>query len=86
MEIKNKILELEALKLPCPSMSFVNIPLAENAPADLCVAMGKNGQFIDVVPGKSLVVFRMGEAPENTLVPAAFHNQMREKISVRIGN
>lgn len=58
-----------------------NLSLSLNAPVDLFAAMGKNGQFIDVVPSENLVVIRMGEAPDNALVPVAFHNDMWAKIN-----
>ncbi len=69
--------------LPGLSNSF-NIPLSTNAPADLFAAMGKNGQFIDVAPLKNIVVIRMGEAPDNSLVPTIFHNEMWAKINAII--
>jgi len=55
--------------------------LAPSAPEDLYAAMGKNGQFIDVVPSDDLVVIRMGEAPDNSLVPIVFHDEMWKKIN-----
>ncbi len=65
---------------PSLALSF-NMELASNAPADLIAALGKNGQFINVVPSMNLVVIRMGEAPDNALVPIAFHNTMWEKLN-----
>ena len=44
------------------------------------MAAGKNGQFIDIIPSKNMVVVRMGEAPDDSLVPAIFHNEMWGKI------
>lgn len=35
------------------------------APADMYQAMGKNGQFLMVVPSKGLVIIRMGAYPDN---------------------
>ena len=61
-----------------------NVPLSINAPSDLFAAMGKNGQFIDVVPGRKIVVIRMGEAPDNSLVPITFHDDMWIKINAII--
>lgn len=61
-----------------------NISLSSNAPSDLFAAMGKNGQFIDVVPSENIVVVRMGEAPDNALVPVTFHNDMWAKINAII--
>jgi len=57
-----------------------NISLSPSAPNDLFAAMGKNGQFIDIVPSQNLIVIRMGEAPDAGLVPTLFHDQMWEKI------
>ena len=57
------------------------IPLADNAPDDLFAGLGKNGQFVEVIPSQNLVVVRMGEAPDSSLVPIAFHNEMWEKIN-----
>ncbi len=69
-----------SIVLPGLPISF-KIPLSENAPSDLFAAMGKNGQFIDVVPSNNIVVIRMGEAPDNSLVPRAFHDEMWAKIN-----
>jgi CubicO group peptidase (beta-lactamase class C family) len=54
----------------------VNSSLASNAPQDLIAGMGKNGQFVVVVPNQNIVVIRMGEAPGDFLVPINFHNEM----------
>ena len=58
-----------------------NIPLSADAPIDLYAAIGKDGQIIDVIPSKNLVVVRMGESPDNSLVPVNFHNEMWQKIN-----
>ncbi len=36
---------------------------------------------IDVVPSRNIVVIRIGEAPDNSLVPRAFHDEMWAKIN-----
>lgn len=64
---------------PTSILSFP-FPLSANAPADTYVAMGKNGQFIGVVPSQKIVYIRMGEAPDDSLVPVQFHNQMWDKL------
>ena len=51
--------------------------LASNAPKDLIAGMGKNGQYLDIIPSQNLVIIRMGEAPDgDNLVPINFHNEM----------
>ncbi len=55
--------------------------LTNNAPNDLYSALGKNGQFLDVLPSENVVVVRMGESPNGDLVPITFHNEMWEYIS-----
>lgn len=55
--------------------------LAPNAPADLVAALGKNGQMIDVVASQNLVVIRMGDNPDNSLVPIQFHDDMWVKLN-----
>ena len=51
--------------------------LASNAPEDLIAGMDKNGQYLDVIPSRNLVIIRMGEAPDgNNLAPINFHNEM----------
>ena len=66
-----------------PGTSFpINKSLSENAPKDLFAGMGKNGQFLDIIPSKSLIVVRMGEAPGDSLVPISFHDEMWQKINL----
>ncbi|RMA58550.1 serine hydrolase domain-containing protein [Ulvibacter antarcticus] len=64
-----------SIRLPGFNLSF-NTSLSLNAPSDMYAAMGKNGQFINVVPSENMVVIRMGEAPDNDLVPIEFHDEM----------
>ncbi|MFY8037070.1 MAG: serine hydrolase domain-containing protein [Cyclobacteriaceae bacterium] len=55
--------------------------ITSNAPDDMFAAMGKNGQLINVVPSKKLVMVRMGEAPDNLLVPFTFQNELWAKLN-----
>lgn len=61
----------------------VNIPgaLAPHAPADMYCAMGKNGQFIDVVPSQQIVLVRMGNAPGGALVPGFLNDSIWVRFS-----
>jgi CubicO group peptidase (beta-lactamase class C family) len=43
--------------------------LCSNAPDDMYAAMGKNGQYINVVPSQNMVWIRMGDVSEEGLVP-----------------
>jgi len=58
----------------------LNVSLSPAAPDDMIAAMGKNGQFINIIPSLGMVVVRMGEAPGTNLVPVTFHNEMWQKI------
>ena len=64
---------------PGSTTSF-NSSVTPSAPADMISALGKNGQFIDVVPSLNMVVIRMGNEPSGNLVPVIFHDEMWEKI------
>jgi CubicO group peptidase (beta-lactamase class C family) len=50
--------------------------LSPNAPDDMFAAMGKDGQFINVVPSQNLVWIRMGEAPDNLPVPYLMNDEI----------
>lgn len=56
--------------------------LIPNAPDDMVAAIGKNGQLINIVPSKNLVVIRMGEAPDGSgsLVSTLFNNELWEHL------
>jgi CubicO group peptidase (beta-lactamase class C family) len=43
-----------------------------NAPSDTYSAMGKNGQYISISPSAGIVIIRMGENPDNSLVPLLY--------------
>lgn len=43
--------------------------LIPQAPADMYQAMGKNGQFLMVIPSQNLVIIRMGSSGGDALVP-----------------
>lgn len=55
--------------------------LCPNAPPDMIAAMGKDGQFINVIPSKNMVWIRMGEAPESLPVPYLMNDQIWEYIN-----
>lgn len=55
--------------------------LFPNAPADMVAALGKNGQFINVVPSQKIVLIRMGNIPASSEVPITFNDTIWQKIN-----
>lgn len=41
----------------------------KSAPDDMFSALGKNGQFLNIIPSQKMVWIRMGDNPDNALVP-----------------
>jgi len=65
-----------------PQSQYVfNGSLCPNAPDDMIAALGKNGQFINVIPSADMVWIRMGEAPGTTLVPFTFNDDIWQYIN-----
>lgn len=60
--------------------------LSPNAPADMFAALGKNGQFINVVPSQNLVFIRMGNAPDGLEVPFLFNDTIWQKLNMVLCN
>ena len=52
-----------------------------DAPADMFVAMGKDGQFLNIIPGQQMVMVRMGEAPDNLPVPVSLNNYIWKYVN-----
>jgi len=71
----------ESYHLPQSSNLFKG-ELNPYAPSDLYIALGKNGQLINVVPSENLVWVRFGEAPEvgHGTIPAIFNNNIWKRI------
>lgn len=68
------------------SQTVFPVSVTPNAPIDMFAAMGKNGQLINIVPSKKLVVIRMGDVPDNSLVPFLFQDDLWEKLAEIIPN
>ena len=65
-----------------PGTQFLfNGSLMPNAPNDLIAALGKNGQYINIVPSDNLVWIRMGENPDSSLVPVSFNLDIWDYIN-----
>ncbi len=53
-----------------------------DAPADMISGIGKNGQYVQVIPSLNMVWIRMGEAPDNNPVPLSVSNDIWKKIKL----
>lgn len=52
-----------------PQLQFTfNGSFSPNAPSDAIMALGKDGQIVNVVPSQNIVWIRMGESPNNKLI------------------
>ena len=65
-----------------PGSQFV-IPgsIMPNAPSDMISGLGKDGQFLNVVPSQNLVLIRMGEEPNGSLVPFLLNDKIWEYMN-----
>ncbi len=71
-------------RLPSSENQF-NGKLIPNAPNDLIAGLGKNDQKLYIVPGQNLVIVRMGNETNNTLLgPSSFDNELWEQINLLI--
>jgi CubicO group peptidase (beta-lactamase class C family) len=60
-----------------PSLQYVfQGSIEPDAPADMISALGKNGQIINVVPGRNLVIIRMGNEPGAGEVSITYNNDI----------
>lgn len=55
--------------------------LNPDAPSDMFAAMGKNAQFINVIPSLNMVWIRMGEAPDSSQVPFLMNDTLWTKLN-----
>ena len=66
-----------------PRIQFTfNGSLISNAPPDMISALGKNGQIINIVPSKNMVIVRMGNDPDtNSFISATYNYQLWNYIN-----
>jgi CubicO group peptidase (beta-lactamase class C family) len=55
--------------------------LIPNAPSDMISAIGRGGQFLNVIPSQNMVWVRMGEEPANSLVPFLLNDDIWEYVN-----
>ncbi len=65
-----------------PGVQFV-FPgsLMPHAPDDMISALGKDGQYVDVVPSQNIVLIRMGNAPGEGEVPLTLNDHIWEHMN-----
>lgn len=72
--------------LPGSQLVF-NTSLLPDAPLDLITALGKNGQIINVIPSKKIVLIRIGDRPNNANdLPMIFNNEIWKRLNAIICN
>ncbi len=55
-----------------------------SGPPDMFSGIGKNGQYVSIVPSKKLVLIRMGEDPTSVPVPFLFLDDIWKKLNLII--
>jgi CubicO group peptidase (beta-lactamase class C family) len=70
----------ESYQLPDNSVIYSG-PFIPSGPSDMYMAVGKNGQFLMVVPSENLVIARMGGAPGELPVPYLLLRQFWDRMS-----
>ena len=52
-----------------------------DAPDDMVCGLGRDGQYLCVVPSMDMVLVRMGESPDQSLVPFAYLNDIWKELN-----
>jgi CubicO group peptidase (beta-lactamase class C family) len=55
--------------------------LTPNAPAEMIAAMGKNGQQLNIIPSKNIIVVRMGDSADGSAVAINLQDEIWEKLN-----
>jgi len=69
--------------VPGPQTVFPGM-LIPQAPAEMYQAMGKNGQFLMVIPSQNMVLIRMGGSGDNSLVPFLLIRDIWDRLNLVI--
>ncbi|HOW31339.1 MAG TPA: serine hydrolase [Bacteroidales bacterium] len=75
----------ESFMVPGLQYVFPGSP-APHAPADMISGLGKNGQFLNVVPSQNIVTVRLGNAPGEGEVPFLYNDSIWQKLNDVICN
>ncbi len=69
-----------SFRLPTLQLVFPG-PLCPHAPDDMIMALGKNGQIINVIPSQNLVLIRMGNVPGEGEITVPFNDTIWQKLN-----
>jgi len=67
-------------RLPQSQVSF-NGPLMPQAPNDTYAGLGKNGQLLNIVPSENLVLIRMGNSAQSSLIAHVLNDKIWEYMN-----
>jgi CubicO group peptidase (beta-lactamase class C family) len=70
----------ESFMVPGLQVTFTG-SITPNAPSDMYSGLGKNGQFLCVIPSRKMVLVRLGESPDNALVPILFLDEIWDQLN-----
>ena len=70
--------------LPSLQITFPG-SLAPSGPVDMYSGIGKNGQYLNVIPSLNMVMVRMGDNPEEVAVPLLFQRDMWDAMNEVLG-
>ncbi|MFC0263684.1 serine hydrolase domain-containing protein [Fontibacter flavus] len=54
---------------------------APNAPGDMFCGLGRDGQYVCIIPSMELVMVRLGESPDQSLVPFMFLDEIWQQLN-----
>lgn len=58
--------------------------LSPDAPADMVAAMGKNGQLLNILRSRNIVMVRMGDSPDNSEIGPVYQNEIWKRLRLVI--
>ncbi|MFD2036621.1 serine hydrolase domain-containing protein [Belliella marina] len=61
-------------------------PIIPNAPSDLVAGLGRDGQFVCIVPSQNLVLIRLGLDPSDALVSFQYLDTIWQKLNLAMPN
>ena len=66
------------------SQLVIHGSVTPNGPDDMYSGIGKNGQYVSIVPSEKIVLIRMGEDPASVPVPFLFLDDIWKQLNLII--